>query len=251
MTKRPHANSSAGACRHDLPASTGCSDQGQDEPRDCHVQVPVTAWHHGSAARYVDAPSDIGDPAADPQRDRGVDAHGDTGGGTGGLAVLVGGVAAAAGEVALATGVIETVLQDRPSLSIAWGGAAFEAQGYGQQPSEAFAAADTWLEILGADLVMRWSAAESGYDAGNAWAYSEIDYLAIDIARWSPAEPIVIELDHGAARPAPLLDAGVGSYAAVVAGVEAQGADTLSLTSTYAFTESQWSFVQALALALV
>jgi hypothetical protein len=236
MTKRPQADSSVGACLQGRYGWTGRGSDGQAESGDCHARTPAPAWRHEPAARHDDRQSDS--------------AGSDTLGDSGGLAVLVGGFAAAAGEVALATGVVETVLQDRPGLSIAWGGVSFEAHGYAQQPSDAFAVADTWLQILGADLVMCWSTEESGCGADNAWAYSGIDYLAIDVETWSPARPLVIELYQETALPTSGVDALSGSYAAVVAAVEAHRADTLALTSTYAFTESQLSFVHAMALAL-
>ena len=165
------------------------------------------------------------------------------------LTVVIGGFAAAAGEQSLATGLVESVAQERGGVSMASGEAIFDAFGYAGQPGEAFAAADTFLQIAGADLVLRWDSEGSGISDGQAWAHSQIDYLAIDVAAWSPAQPIVVELDHAFASPPLHLDGGPAGFAAVLAAVEVHGADTLSLASTYAFTDHQFSFVQAMALA--
>jgi len=170
------------------------------------------------------------------------------------LTVLIGGFAAAAAELTLATGAVQSAAQERAGVSIAWGEAVFEAYGYGQQPGEAFAATDAWLQVTGADLLLRWDCEDSDSSAGQAWAHSEIDYMAIDIHAWSPAQPTVIELEQAFALQALAADPGLSSYrslnfAAVAAAVHAEGTDALALTSTHAFTDSQFSFVHAMALA--
>jgi hypothetical protein len=232
MNKRAHD----GHGRHAVGRGAG---DWQDEAGDLHTRGPTVAWsdwpaHH----RDVEG----GDGHHAPR-------HGDDDTDLGGLTVLIGGFAAAGGEQSLATGMVECVTQERAGVSIARGEAVFDAYGYAEQPGEAFAATGTYLQITGADLVLRWESEGSSFSAGQAWAHSEIDYLAIDIDAWSPAQPIVIELDHVFALQPPWLDAGPTAVAAVMAAVEVHGVDTLSLTSTYAFTDDQFSFVQAMALA--
>ncbi|HZB55296.1 MAG TPA: hypothetical protein VE527_16800 [Reyranella sp.] len=232
MNKRAHE----GHGRH--AAGRGAGDW-QDESEDLHTREPAIAWPDGPA-HHRDVGKGDGHHA--PR-------HGDDDTDLGGLTVLIGGFAAAGGEQSLATGMVECVTVDRGGVSIASGEAVFDAYGYAEQPGEAFAAAGTYLQITGADLVLQWESEASSFSAGQAWAHSEVDYLAIDIDAWSPAQPIVIELDHAFALQPRCLDAGPTAVAAVMAAVEVHGVDTLSLTSTYAFTDDQFSFVQAMALA--
>ena len=167
-----------------------------------------------------------------------------------GLLAVIGGSEAAAGEASTTSGLVENVAQDRGFYSIATGEAVFEAWAYSQQPGGAFAAADAFLDILGADFIFRREFEDSAYDLNEAWARSEIDYLSIDIHGWSPRHgPIVIELDP-AFDPEPYrLEASEGSLAEVLATAEAHGAGTLSATFTQALAvENQFSFVNAMAL---
>jgi hypothetical protein len=149
----------------------------------------------------------------------------------------------------MATGAVEVVANDGPGASISRGAAVFDAFGYGQQPDGTFAATDAYLQVFGADLVLRWDVEGAGSGAGQAWSHSEVDYLAIDINAWSPPEPIVIDVDQAVKLQPEWLAAGPAAFAATVAGVEVHGGDVLSLTSTYAATDSQLSFVYAMALA--
>ena len=78
--------------------------------------------------------------------------------------------------------------------------------------------------------------------------------MAIDIHAWSPARPTVIELEQAFALQPLGADLDPSSYGslnltAVAAKVQADGTDALALTSTHAFTDSQFSFVHAMALA--
>jgi hypothetical protein len=239
MNKRAHGDTSAGACGHGRHAAGRNAGDWQDEPWDVHSRTPAARWpdepaHH----RHVGEGNGHHAPR-----------HGDDDIDLGGLAVLIGGFAVAAGEQSLATGMVECEMLDRGGVSIARGEAVFDAYGYSQQPGEAFAAASTYLQITGADLVLRWESEGSSFSDGQAWAHSQVDYFAIDIDAWSPAQPLVIELDHAFAAQPPCLDAGPTNVAAVMAAVEVHGVNTLSLTSTYAFADDQFSFVQAMALA--
>jgi hypothetical protein len=253
MNKWAHADSSVGACGGGwrAPTQRGGGDW-HDDSSDRSTPEPAVPWRHESgrhepADRHDDRDTHHHGPAV-------TDAGTDAGTDLGGLAVLIGGFAAAAGETSLATGMVQSAAQDRGDVSIAWGEAVFDANGHAGQPGEAFAAADTWLQVTGADLLLRWDIEASDRNADQAWAHSEIDYMAIDIHAWSPTQPIVIDVEHTftpqSLHPdAGLLSHGPDSYAAVASAVEARGVDALALTSTYAFTESQFSFVHAMALA--
>ena len=191
------------------------------------------------------------DPSDDPGGYPGADAST----GLGGLTVLIGGFAAASGQLTVATGAVQSTAQDRAGVSIAWGEAVFDAYGYGQEPTEAFAAADTWLQVTGADLLCAGtSRIQARIRAPAKPGRSEIDYMAIDIHGWSPARPTVIDLEQAFALQPLAADLspfslGAPNFAVVAAAVQAEGTDALALTSTHAFADSQFSFVHVMALA--
>jgi len=279
MNKRTDADPSVGSCGHGGRADTYRGGDGwQDGSVDHPAAGPASPWGdaggdhdradharkgHEQAGKYDGVQADGRAPHhhdpevnSDQSNDPGGYPGADASTGLGGLTVLIGGFAAASGELTLATGAVQSTAQDRAGVSIAWGEAVFDAYGYGQESTEAFAAADTWLQVTGADLLLRWDFETSGSDsgAGQAWAHSEIDYMAIDIHAWSPARPTVIELQQAFALQALAADLGPPSYGALnfaagAAAVQAEGTDALALTSTQAFTDSQFSFVHAMALA--
>ena len=85
----------------------------------------------------------------------------------------------------------------------------------------------------------------------DASAFSELDYLAIDIHGWSPPHgPIVIELGGPSGHHQSFgHDTLQGEFAQVFAMAEAHGANTLSATLTSALTvENHFSFVNATAM---
>ena len=279
MNKRADADPSVGSCGHGWRANTyrggdgwqygsvdhpaaGPAIPGGDAGGD-HDRADHGRKGHEQAGKYYDVQANGRSPhhhdpgvSSDPTNDHGGYPGADGSTGLGGLTVLIGGFAAASGELTLATGAIQSTAQDRAGVSIAWGEAVFDSYGYGQEPTEAFAAADTWLQVAGADLLLRWDFKNSGSDsdAGQASAHSEIDYMAIDIYAWSPAHPTVIELEQAFALQPLAADLGPSSYgslnfAAVAAAVQAEGTDALALATTQAFTDSQFSFVHAMALA--
>jgi hypothetical protein len=205
---------------------------------------------NGRSARHHNRELSI-DPSDDPDGYPGGDASSERGG----LTVLMGGFAAASGDMTLASGAVQSTAQDRAGVSVTWGEAVFDALACDAASTETFAAADTWLQVTGADLLLRWDFEYSGSDpcADQAWAHSEIEYMAIDIHAWSPARLTVIELEQAFALQAPAADLSLFSYgspnfAAVVAAVQVEGTDALALTSAQAFTDSQFSFVHAMAL---
>jgi hypothetical protein len=279
MNKWVHADPSVGSSGHGWRAHTYRGGNGwQDGSPDHQAAGPTIPWcdavgdhdrvdharkGHEKADNYDDAQANGRSPqhhapevSSDPTDDPGGYPGADASTGLGGLTVLIGGFAAAIGPLTVATGAVQSTAQDRAGVSIAWGEAVFDAHGYGQEPTEAFAAADTWLQVTGADLLLRWDFEDSGSDtgAGQAWARSEIDYMAIDIHAWSPARPTVIDLEQAFALQPLAADlspfsSGSLNFAAVAAAVQAEGTDALALTSAQAFTDSQFSFVHAMALA--
>ena len=91
----------------------------------------------------------------------------------------------------------------------------------------------------------------SKHGAHDASAFSELDYLAIDIHGWSPPHgPIVIELGGPSGHHQSFgHDTLQGEFAQVFAMAEAHGANTLSATLTSALTvDNHFSFVNATAM---
>jgi hypothetical protein len=154
----------------------------------------------------------------------------------------------------LTTGLVQNFAEDSSSYSIASGEAIFEASAHSPEPGDAVAAAHTFLVVSNADFIIEKEWSHWGCGPNDAWARSELDYVAIDIKGWSPPDgPVVIELHppshqfqrYGHQPPD-------GNYADVIAMAEAHGASSLSATLTNALTvENQFSFVNAMAIVAV
>jgi hypothetical protein len=171
-----------------------------------------------------------------------------------GLVALVGGSAAAAGQHTLTTGLVQNFAEDRVTYSIARGEAIFEASAHSTEPGGAVAAADTFLVVSHADFIIENERSYGGHGSNDAWAVSELDYVAIDIKGWSPTDgPMVIEwhqLGHHwqTCGNEPPYD----NNAYVTALAEAHGAGSLSATLTNALTfENHFSFVNAMGMVAV
>jgi len=171
-----------------------------------------------------------------------------------GIITVLGGTALAAGDASTATGFIENVAYDRGWLSIAKGEAVFEASAHAAEQGGVVAVADTSLNVSGADFIIEREVDRSGLGQHDAWARSELDYLAIDIHGWSPPNgPVVIDINHGFGHgPASGHDAAYGAFAQALATAEAHGANTLSATLTSAITvENHFSFVAGMGMVAV
>ena len=243
MNKGSHVDISASAGGHGRDAPAGWVDIRHDGERDRHADDPGVTWKNDLGGDVFGGHRSEENHLVPQGPQQEIAANAD------GMTILIGGFAAAGGEVSMATGVAEVVANDGPGVSISRGAAVFDAHGYGQQPDGAFAATDTYLQVSGADLVLRWDFEGSGSAAGQAWSHSEIDFLAIDVTAWSPPEPIVIDVDQPVKLQPDWHVAETAAFAATVAGVDVHGGDVLSLTSTYAAADSQLSFVYAMALA--
>jgi hypothetical protein len=173
-----------------------------------------------------------------------------------GIVTVLGGTALAAGDASTATGFIENAAYDRGWLSIAKGEAIFEASAHTAEQGGAVAMADTFLDISGADFIIEREVDRSGHGQYDAWARSELDYLAIDIHGWSPPNgPVVIDINHGFGHghgAALGHDAAYGAFAQMLATAEAHGANTLSATLTSAITvENHFSFVTGMGIVAI
>jgi hypothetical protein len=166
----------------------------------------------------------------------------------------VGGAAVAAGEDTVTIGLVQNVGTDHGGYSIIEGDATFEASAQAPEAGGADAAADTVLAVAGADYIIKDQSSHGGSGPNDAWASSELDFVAVNINGWSPeGGPVVYELDQPGHQVRP--DGHQppdGNYAAVIATAEAHGADTLTATQTNALTvENQFSFVNGIAVVAV
>jgi hypothetical protein len=171
-----------------------------------------------------------------------------------GLLAVIGGSAVAAGDASAVTGFVENFAADEGAYSIAMGEAIFQASAHSFTHGGAAAAASTFLDVSGADFIIEQEVGQSKHGPRDASAYSELDYLAIDIHGWSPRHgPIVIDLDHSSGHHQPFgQETFQGAFAQVAAMAEAHGANTLSATLTTALTiENHFSFVNAMAMVAV
>ena len=163
----------------------------------------------------------------------------------------VGGDAVAAGQDTLTTGLVQNVGKDHGGYSIIVGDATFEASAQAPEAGGVDAAANTFLTVSGADYIIKDQSSHGGSGPNDAWASSELDFVAVNINGWSPeGGPVVIELHQPGHQVQP--DGHQppdGNYAAVIATAEAHGADSLSATQTNALTvENQFSFVNGIAV---
>jgi hypothetical protein len=166
----------------------------------------------------------------------------------------VGGAAVAAGEDTVTIGLVQNVGTDHGGYSIIEGDATFEASAQAPEAGGADAAADTVLAVAGADYIIKDQSSHGGSGPNDAWASSELDFVAVNINGWSPeGGPVVYELDQPGHQVRP--DGHQpphGNYAAVIATADAYGADTLTATQTNALTvANQFSFVNGIAVVIV
>jgi hypothetical protein len=166
----------------------------------------------------------------------------------------VGGDAVAAGQDTVTIGLVQNVGKDHGGYSIIVGDATFEASAQAPAAGGADAAANTVMAVSGADYIIKDQSSHGGKGPNDAWASSELDFLAVNINGWSPeGGPVVIELHQpghqvrpDGHQPPP------GNYAVVIGTAEAHGADILSATQTNALVvENQFSFVNAIAVVIV
>jgi hypothetical protein len=166
----------------------------------------------------------------------------------------VGGDAVAAGQDTVTIGLVQNSGTDHGGYSIIEGDATFEASAQAPAAGGAAAAANTVLIVSGADYIIKDESSHGGSGPNDAWASSELDFVAVNINGWSPeGGPVVIELHQPGHQVQP--DGHQppdGNYAAVIATAEAHGADSLAATTTIALTvENQFSFVTGIAVVAV
>jgi hypothetical protein len=167
---------------------------------------------------------------------------------------VVGGGAVAAGQDTVTIGLVQNSAEDKGGYSIMVGDATFEASAQAPEAAGAYAAANTFMAVSGADYVIKDESSRGGSGPNDAWASSELDFVAVNINGWSPeGGPVVYELLQPGRQVRPDGHQPPHSnYGAVIATAEAHGDDSLSATQTNALTvENQFSFVNAIALVAI
>jgi hypothetical protein len=170
------------------------------------------------------------------------------------LIAVVGGDAVAAGQDTVTTGLVQNSAEDKGGYSIIVGDATFEASAQAPEAGGADAAANTFMTVSAADYIIKDESSDGGSGPNDAWASSELYFVAVNIEGWSPeGGPVVYELDQPGHQVQPdEHQPPHGNYAAVIATAEAHGADSLGATQTIALTvENQFSFVTAIAVVAV
>jgi hypothetical protein len=178
MNTEANAKASARGC-HLGPQETFDRHDGNDDPGR------LGGLEHADRASAVTTPAPVayprvelfdhhlvwGEPGAHHQHDQSPD----------GLLAVIGGSAMAAGENSDVTGFVDNFAEDRGDYSIAMGKAIFEASAYGTDPGDALAAADTFIDVSGADFIFEHEIGQSERGPYDAWARSELDYFSIDM----------------------------------------------------------------------
>ena len=180
---------------------------------------------------------------------------------------VVGGSAVAAGQDTVTIGLVENFAENsslplphgvgKGGYSILVGDATFEASAQAPEAGGADAAANTFLTVSGADIIIKDESSDARRQANDAWASSELSYIALNINGWSPeGGPLVYDLELNQpghhVRPDEYQPPD-GNYAAVIVTAEAHGADSsLSTAQTAALTvENQFSFVTGIGVVAV
>jgi hypothetical protein len=110
------------------------------------------------------------------------------------LSATIGGEAFAAGNTTSSTGVVTNNIEHLGGYTIAFGEAIFTATGLSFGHDGASAAADTFVDVTGADFVLEININEHGGGGAFAWAESVTEYIAVDIPDWPLGAAPIVEL---------------------------------------------------------
>jgi hypothetical protein len=176
---------------------------------------------------------------------------------------VIGGSAVAAGQDTVTIGLVQNSAEEsslplphgvgKGGYTIMVGDAIFEASAQAPEAGGADAAANTFMTVSAADYIIKDESSHGGSGPNDAWASSELDFVAVNINGWSPeGGPVVYELELNQPGDQVQPDGHQppdGNYAAVIATAEAHGDGSVSTAAqTTALTvENQFSFVTAIA----
>jgi hypothetical protein len=237
----------------------------------------MTGWSNSIRNDAMPPPPNTDSPAAlvnfifrqlpDDVLDEIIQAAGASGVPLEGVISVVGGSAVAAGQDTVTIGLVQNLAEDSSlplphgvgegGYTIIVGDAIFVASAQAPEAGEVDAAANTFMAVSGADIIIIDESSDGSWQANDAWASSELSYIALNINGWSPeGGPLVYELELNQPGDQVRPDEHQppdGNYAAVIATAEAHGADSsVSAAQTYALTvENQFSFVTAIAVVAV
>ena len=166
------------------------------------------------------------------------------------LVTVIGGDAYATGTNTDATGAVSNTVKDLGYATVASGLATFEASG-------TTAAADTFLSVAGADIVVEFELDLNFHFGNKDMAVSKLAYFAIDIDNWTPPNgPIVMDFQthstgqvggHDEHLPSQVVPS--GNLASVAAVADAQGLNSLASTLTHSLAvENHFSLVSGAAM---
>ena len=177
---------------------------------------------------------------------------------------VIGGSAIAVGEDTVTIGLVQNSAEEsslplphgvgKGGYTIMVGDATFEASAQAPEAGGADAAANTFMTVSGADIIIKDESSDGSRGANDASASSELSYIAVNINGWSPeGGPVVIEFQQPDQQVQPdEHQPPHGNHAAVIATAEAHGADSMSATHAIALTvANQFSFVTAIAVVAV
>ena len=177
---------------------------------------------------------------------------------------VVGGSAAAAGQDTVTIGLVQNFAEDsslplphgvgKGGYTILVGDATFEASAQAPEAGGVDAAANTFMTVSGADIIIKDESSDGSRQANDASASSELSYIALNINGWSPeGGPVVIEFQQPDQQVQPdEHQPPHGNHAAVMVTAEAHGAESMSATTATALTvANQFSFVTAIAVVAV
>ena len=172
------------------------------------------------------------------------------------LFAVIGGNASATGTNTEATGMVNNSVKDLGYATVASGFAVFEAVGTSSH-GEPAAGADTFLSVVGADIVKEFKLDLDFHIGNKDIAVSELAYYAIDIDNWTPPNgPIVMDFQthstgqvggHDEHLPSQVVPS--GNLASVAAVADAQGLNSLASTLTHSLAvENHFSLVSGAAM---
>ena len=166
------------------------------------------------------------------------------------LVTVIGGDAYATGTNTDATGAVSNTVKDLGYATVASGLATFEASG-------TTAAADTFLSVAGADMVIKVELDLNFHIGNQDVAVSKLAYYAIDLDNWTPPNgPLVMDFQahtigqfggHDGHLPSQVVPS--GNLASVSAVADAQGLNSLASTLTQSLAvENHFSLVSGAAM---
>jgi hypothetical protein len=133
-------------------------------------------------------------------------------------------------------------------------GAIFCATSHVSGDGPATAAAETFVQVTGADYLIEIHCSERGAERASTWAWSETEYIAVDVHDMASKTPVTIDMSVVNAELHQCLSSDAvfgyldGNIANAIATAEVHGADMFAATLTHALTiQNHFSSVSGLS----